>query len=62
MDERDWLLPQVAAERLGVPELKVHRLIADGTLRTVFFRGAVRVSRSEIDLLRSDGEGESQPC
>ena len=58
MDERYWLLPQVAAANLGVPELKVHRMIADGELRTVFLRGAVRVSRVEIERRLGPSPGE----
>ena len=60
MDERDWLLPQVAAERLGVPEVEVHRLIERGELRTVYLRAAVRVSREEIDQ-RLHQSGSTDP-
>ena len=48
MDEPERLLPQMAAAYLGIPELAVHQLIAEGELRTVFFRGVVRVPVYEL--------------
>lgn len=48
MDETERLLPQAAATYLGIPELAVHQLIAEGALRTVFFRGVARVPIYEL--------------
>ena len=38
----------MAAAYLGIPELAVHQLIAEGALRTVFFRGVARVPVYEL--------------
>ncbi|WP_374008387.1 hypothetical protein [Leifsonia sp. LS-T14] len=52
MDEPDQLLPQKAAMYLGIPELALHQLIAEGKIRTVFFRGVVRVPVYELERYR----------
>lgn len=57
MDEPVLLLPQKAAAYLGISELAVHRLIAAGKIRTVFFRGVVRLPVYELDKYR-----ESEPA
>lgn len=49
MDDPTFLLPEVAASRIGIGELQVHELIAAGGLRTVFYRGAVRIALDELN-------------
>ncbi len=39
----------MAASRIGIGELQVHELIAAGGLRTVFYRGAVRIALDEVN-------------
>jgi excisionase family DNA binding protein len=49
VDDPTFLLPEVAASRIGIGELQVHELIAAGGLRTVFYRGAVRIALDELN-------------
>jgi len=49
VDDPTFLLPAVAASRIGIGELQVHELIAAGGLRTVFYRGAVRIALDEVN-------------
>jgi len=49
VDDPTFLLPEVAASRIGIGELQVHELIAAGGLRTVFYRGAVRIALDEVN-------------
>jgi hypothetical protein len=43
MNDPDYFLPAAAALRLGVSELEIHAAIDRGTLRTVLYRGEVRM-------------------
>lgn len=44
-----------AAEQLGIPELQLHTLIQQGTIRATLYLGQVGISQSELDrYLRSN--------
>lgn len=43
VEDPDFFLPAVAALDLGIPELEIHHAIRDGELRTVVYRGEVRI-------------------
>ncbi|MEN0084690.1 MAG: hypothetical protein AAGC66_07970 [Leifsonia sp.] len=52
MDDPDFLLPAAAALRAGVPELRIHAAIRSGEVRTVLYRGEVRIPAESLANLR----------
>lgn len=60
MDDPDFFLPAAAALRAGVPELRIHAAIRNGEVRTVLYRGEVRIpAESLADLLQRLGAIEA---
>lgn len=60
MDDPDFFLPAAAALRAGVPELRIHAAIRNGEVRSVLYRGEVRIpSESLADLLQRLGAIEA---
>ncbi|MFF9563913.1 hypothetical protein ACF1AJ_11235 [Leifsonia sp. NPDC014704] len=63
MDDSSFLLPAAVAARSQVSELEVHEAIASGELRTVFYRGDVRIpvgAVSEFVRRRRDAGDEER--
>jgi hypothetical protein len=48
MDDPDFFLPAAAASRAGVPELEIHAAIDRGELRTVVYRGEIRIPAESL--------------
>lgn len=48
MDDPDFFLPAAAALRAGVPELRIHAAIRNGEMRTVLYRGQVRIPAASL--------------
>lgn len=49
MQDSDYLLPAAAALRAGISELAIHQAIEGGDLRTVTYKGAVRIPADELE-------------
>ncbi|MBO1741465.1 hypothetical protein [Leifsonia sp. TF02-11] len=52
MDDPDFFLPAAAASRAGVPELEIHAAIDRGELRTVVYRGEIRIPAESLRAFR----------
>jgi hypothetical protein len=52
MDDPDFFLPAAAALRAGVPELRIHAAIRLGEVRTVLYRGQVRIPAESLAEFR----------
>lgn len=48
VQDPDYFLPAAAASRAGVSELAIHQAIERGELRTVIYKGDVRVPAQSL--------------